>query len=49
MEAMGFTVLRVEHEDEVLPSAEAAVTMAYKGGLAVAVLLTQKLIGAKAF
>ena len=49
MQAMGFTVLRVDSEDEVLPTAEAAVTMAYKGGLAVAVLLTQKLIGAKAF
>jgi sulfopyruvate decarboxylase TPP-binding subunit len=49
LEAMGFRVLRAEHDDEVVPTAEAALTMAYKGGEAVAVLLTQKLIGAKAF
>lgn len=49
MEAMGFTVLKVDREEDVVSTAEAAVTMAYKGGLAVAVLLTQKLIGAKAF
>lgn len=49
LEAMDFRVLRAEHDDEVVPTAEAALTMAYKGGEAVAVLLTQKLIGAKAF
>ena len=49
LEAMDFRVLRVEHDDDVVPTAEAALTMAYKGGEAVAVLLTQKLIGAKAF
>jgi sulfopyruvate decarboxylase TPP-binding subunit len=49
LEAMHFRVLRAEHDDEVVPTAEAALTMAYKGGEAVAVLLTQKLIGAKAF
>ena len=48
-EAMGFRVLRAEHADEVVPTADAALTMAYKGGEAVAVLLTQKLIGAKVF
>lgn len=49
LEAMDFRVLRAEHDDEVVPTAEAALTMAYKGGEAVAVLLTQRLIGAKAF
>ncbi len=49
LEAMGFRVLRAEREDEVAATAEAALTMAYKGGEAVAVLLTQKLIGAKVF
>jgi sulfopyruvate decarboxylase TPP-binding subunit len=49
LQAMGFRVLRAEHADEVVPTADAALTMAYKGGEAVAVLLTQKLIGAKAF
>ena len=46
LEAMGFRVLE---PDQVVPTADAAMTMAYKGGEAVAVLLTQKLIGAKAF
>jgi len=49
LEAMHFRVLRAEHDHEVVPTAEAALTMAYKGGEALAVLLTQKLIGAKAF
>jgi sulfopyruvate decarboxylase TPP-binding subunit len=49
LEAMGFRVLRVDDPDQVVPTADAAMTMAYKGGEPVAVLLTQKLIGAKAF
>lgn len=47
--AMGFRVLRVEEPEQVVPTADAAMTMAYGGGEAVAVLLTQKLIGAKVF
>ena len=35
--------------DEVLTTAQAACTMAYQSEQAVAVLLTQKLLGAKAF
>lgn len=49
LEAMGVICLRVESPDEVLPTVSAALTMAFKSGNAVAVLLTQKLIGAKAF
>jgi sulfopyruvate decarboxylase alpha subunit len=49
LETMGFVVLRVETPEDVVPTAEAAVTMAFKSGCAVAVLLTQKLIGAKVF
>ena len=49
LEAMGFVVLRVDTPHDVVRTADAAATMAYKGGLAVAVLLTQKLIGAKVF
>ena len=49
LEAMDFRVLRVDEPEQVVPTADAAMTMAYKGGEAVAVLLTQKLIGAKAF
>lgn len=47
--AMDVIVLRVEHADEVLPTVGAALTMAFQSGQAVAVLLTQKLIGAKEF
>ena len=49
LESMGFVVMRVQSADDVVPTAQAAITMAYTGGCAVAVLLTQKLIGAKAF
>lgn len=49
LEAMGVRCLRVERPDEVEPVAEAAFTGAYTGGRAVAVLLSQRLIGAKPF
>lgn len=49
LEALGFLVVRIESEAEVESSVEAALTMAYKSHCAVAVLLTQKLLGAKAF
>lgn len=49
LETMGFVVLRAETPEDVIPTAEAGITMAFTGGAAVAVLLTQKLIGAKAF
>ncbi len=41
--------MRVEEPDEVVPTVGAALTMAFQGINAVAVLLTQKLLGAKAF
>ena len=47
--AMGLICLRIEHPDEVIPTVGAALTMVFQGGNAVAVLLTQKLLGAKAF
>lgn len=47
--AMGVLIYPVEREDEVLATVQAALTSAFKGGQAVAVLLTQKLLGAKAF
>src|SRR5579864_6891095 len=43
LQAMGVIVLRVEKPDDVIPTAGAAMTMAFQGGNAVAVLLTQKL------
>ncbi len=46
---MGVIVIRVETPDEVIPTVEAALTMVFQSGNSVAVLLTQKLLGAKAF
>jgi sulfopyruvate decarboxylase TPP-binding subunit len=49
LQAMGVIVLRVERPEEVVPTVGAALTMVFQGGNAVAVLLTQRLLGAKAF
>jgi sulfopyruvate decarboxylase TPP-binding subunit len=49
LEAMGVICVRIERPEEVVPAATAALTMAFKGGQAVAVLLSQRLIGAKPF
>jgi sulfopyruvate decarboxylase alpha subunit len=47
--AMGVICLDVDSPQQVLPTVEGALRMVFKSGNAVAVLLTQKLIGAKAF
>jgi sulfopyruvate decarboxylase alpha subunit len=47
--AMGVICLRIEHPAEVVPTVGAALTMVFQSGHAVAVLLTQKLLGAKQF
>ena len=49
LEAMGVMCIRVDDAREAADSVRAAATMVYKAGQAVAVLLTQKLIGAKPF
>ena len=49
LEAMGILCIRVDEPDDVAATVRAAATMAYRSGQAVAVLLTQKLIGAKPF
>lgn len=49
LEAMGVIVLRAEAPDDVLPTIQAASTMAFQSGEAVAVLLSQRLLGAKKF
>jgi sulfopyruvate decarboxylase alpha subunit len=49
LEAMGVIVLRIEQPEDVIPTTNAAITMVFKSGQAVAVLLSQKLIGAKPF
>jgi sulfopyruvate decarboxylase alpha subunit len=49
LSAMGVICLRIERPEEVIPTVSAALTMVFQGGNAVAVLLTQKLLGPKAF
>jgi sulfopyruvate decarboxylase TPP-binding subunit len=47
LEAMGVIVYRVSDADEVAGTVEAAARFAFEGDQAVAVLLSQKLIGRK--
>src|SRR5216684_4432269 len=49
LEAMGVICLRIERPDDVIPTSTAALTMVFKSCQAVAVLLSQQLIGAKPF
>src|SRR5712692_9555665 len=49
LEAMGVICLRIERPEEVVPTVSTALTMVFQSGNAVAVLLTQKLLGAKQF
>jgi sulfopyruvate decarboxylase alpha subunit len=49
LHAMGFITLEVTKPEEVVPTVDAAANMVWKSGQAVAILLTQRLIGAKAF
>lgn len=49
VEAMGLHCLRAESPDDVCPTVQASLDMAYRSNQGVAVLLTQKLIGAKQF
>ncbi|MGO8917962.1 MAG: phosphonopyruvate decarboxylase [Stellaceae bacterium] len=49
LQAMGVICMRIERPEEVTPTVVAALTMVFQSGNAVAVLLTQKLIGAKPF
>jgi hypothetical protein len=46
---MGVICLRIERPQDVIPTASAALTMVFKSGQAVAVLLSQQRIGAKPF
>jgi sulfopyruvate decarboxylase alpha subunit len=46
---MGVLCLRIERAEEVVPTVGAALTMVFQSSQAVAVLLTQKLLGAKQF
>jgi sulfopyruvate decarboxylase alpha subunit len=49
LEAMGVKCLRADTPAEALAAVSAALTMAFQAGRAVAVLFTQKLLGAKPF
>src|ERR1700738_2486374 len=49
LEAMGVICLRIEQPRDVIPTTSAARTVVLKGANAVAVLLSQRLIGAKPF
>jgi sulfopyruvate decarboxylase alpha subunit len=49
LEAMGVICLRSESRQDVLATVQAALTMTFQAGNAVAVLFTQKLLGAKKF
>ena len=49
LEAMGVIVLRADQPEEVIPTVSAALTMVFQSGAVVAVLLGQRLIGAKQF
>src|SRR5947207_14133610 len=49
LRAMGVICMRIEEPQEVIPTVDAALTMVFQGGHAVAALLTQQLLGAKAF
>ena len=49
LEAIGVIVLRADRPDDPVPTISAALTMAFQGGNPVAVLLGQRLLGAKAF
>ena len=47
LELMDVLVYRVEHAEDAAETVAAAIDMAFNGDLAVAVLLSQRLIGAK--
>ena len=49
LEAMGVTCLRADNPEEALRTVAAALTMVFQAGQAVAVLFSQKLLGAKTF
>jgi sulfopyruvate decarboxylase alpha subunit len=49
LKGAGVIVQRCEHPDDVAPTVDAALALAFDSGVAVAVLLSQRLIGRKKF
>ena len=49
LEAMGIQCIRVEREDELAQAVDASLSAAFAAERGVALILTQKFLGAKAF
>jgi sulfopyruvate decarboxylase alpha subunit len=49
LDAMGVLIFRVETEDELETATNAALSACFKGGQGVALILSQRFLGAKAF
>jgi sulfopyruvate decarboxylase alpha subunit len=49
LEAMGILTIRVERDDELEAGIAAAISASFSAGQGVALILTQKILGAKAF
>jgi sulfopyruvate decarboxylase alpha subunit len=49
LEAMGIQCIRVERDDELEQGVDSAISAAFAAGQGVALILTQKFLGAKAF
>lgn len=49
LQAMGIVTIRVERQDELDAAVTAAISAAFKAGQGVALILSQKFLGAKAF
>jgi sulfopyruvate decarboxylase alpha subunit len=49
LEAMGVICVRADAPEDVIPTTQAALTMAFQAGHAVAILLGQRLLGAKQY
>ncbi len=49
LEAMGVQCIRVERDDELDQAVDSAISAAFAAGQGVALILTQKFLGAKAF
>ena len=49
LEALGVVVHHIDQAHDVVPAVEAAITLSFSGGPPVAVLIGQRLIGAKTF
>lgn len=49
LEAMGLLIFRVDTEDELAVAARAALSACFSGGQGVALVLSQRFLGAKAF